>query len=153
MTTDAASPADTAEHLGPVSYLAIEFPDGRPARDGFRKLTDLVTSGLVLVIDLEFIRRSRDGTLTTVPADSLGLGDDLAMLAGSDSGLLDRDDLELVAGDLGPDGLLAVLVYEDLVLEPVLAAWAAGGGRLVAEGPVAVDDLEAALDAEDVPTR
>ena len=151
VTTDAPSPIDLLDHLGPVSFLAVAFPNGQVVGDGFNRLLELVDTGLVLVIDLEFVRRAADGSLATVPVGNLDLGVDLSMFAGADSGLLDRDDLELVAGDLGTDEVLAVLVYEDLALEPVLAAWASGGARLLAEGPVAADDLEAALEADDDP--
>lgn len=151
MTTDAATPADLSDHLGPVSYVAVEFPDGRVDLAGFSRLVELVDQGLILVIDLEFVRRAPDGSLGTVSAGSLGLGAELAALAGTDTGLLDRDDLELVAEGLAGDGILAVLVYEDLALTPVLGAWGAAGARLVAEGPVAVDDLEQALDRLDPP--
>ena len=80
-----------------------------------------------------------------MPAASLDLGADLSAFAGTDAGLLDRDDLELVAGSLGGDAVMAVLVYEDLTLQPVLGAWAASGARLVAEGAVDPVELDLAL--------
>ena len=85
-----------------------------------------------------------------MPAASLDLGDDICVFAGADAGLLDRDDLELVADSLGGDAVMAVLVYEDLTLQPVLGAWAASGARLVAEGAVDPVELEHALDDDAV---
>lgn len=73
------------------------------------------------MIDLEFVRRTADGSLGTVSVGSLGL----------------------VAEGLAEDSILAVLVYEDLVLAPVLTAWRSGGASLLAEGPVAADDTTA----------
>ena len=149
VTSPTSRPLDITDHLGPVSFLAVEFPEGQADPAGFTRLLDLVERGLVLVIDLEFVRRATDGTLETVPVGSLDLGVDLSAFEGADSGLLDRDDLELVAASLEGDAVMAVLVYEDLVMEPVLAAWSSGGARLVAEGGVDAADLETALDAED----
>jgi hypothetical protein len=136
-----------------VSYVAVEFPTGQVTADGFSRLIDLVDNGLILVIDLEFVRRAADGSLATVSAGSLDLGVDLSAFEGADAGLLDPDDLDLVAEGLAEDSVLAVLVYEDLALTPVLTAWGAGGARLVAEGPVAIDDLEQALDQSDTRDR
>ena len=150
MTSHDASPLDITDHLGPVSYVAVEFPDGRADAAGFAALRDLVDRGLVIVLDLEFIRRGEDNALVTVPAASLDLGDDLCVFAGADAGLLDRDDLELVAGSLEGDAVMAVLVYEDLTLQQVLGAWAASGARLVAEGAVDPVELDLALDDDAV---
>lgn len=148
VSTDDAQTADLSDLLGPVSYIAVEFPRGEVGEEGFSRLLELVDRGLILVIDLEFVRREADGSLVTVSADTLDVGVDLSAFTGADAGLLDADDLELVAHGLAEDSILAVLVYEDLTLAPVLAAWGSRGARLVAEGPVAVDDLEQALDHE-----
>lgn len=149
MNSDATQQIDITDHLGPVSYIAVEFPDGHPTPEGFARLQSLVDSGLILVIDLEFVQRGADGSLVTAPAGSFDAsGMDLSAFEGADSGLLDREDLESVGHGLAQGSVLAVLVYEDLTLEPVLAAWAAGGARVVAEGPVDVGDLRAALESD-----
>jgi hypothetical protein len=144
--TDATVPVDLSDHLGPLSYIAVEFPTGQVGADGFARLVELVDEGLVIVIDLEFVRRGPDGSLVKVPAALLDVGADLSLFEGADSGLLDPDDLDLVAHGLVQGSLMAVLVYEDLALNRVLTAWSADGAVLVAEGPVSVDDLEQALD-------
>lgn len=148
MTSDDSILADLSDHLGPVSYLAVEFPQGQVNAEGFSRLIELVDAGLILVLDLEFVRRAADGSLVTISPGSLDLDVDLSAFEGADAGLLDPDDLEFVAQGLADDSVLAVLVYEDLALAPVLAAWGSGGARLVAEGPVAVEDLEHALDQD-----
>lgn len=147
MTLDVPQPIDLSDHLGPVSFVAIEFEQSAVHSEGFAKLVDLVDRGLIIVLDLEFVRRTVDGTLASVPPGSLDVGFDLSAFEGANSGLLDHDDLELVAHDLGTGSVMVVLVYEELVMEPVLRAWADGGGKVVAEGPVDVVDLEQALDA------
>lgn len=150
---DASLPVDLSDHLGPVSYVAVEFPKGQVNEDGFSRLIDVVDNGLILVIDLEFVRRGADGSLVKVSAGSLDIGVDLSAFEGADAGLLDPEDLDLVAQGLAEDSVLAVLVYEDLALAPVLSAWGSGGARLVAEGPVAIEDLEQALGHDDTRDR
>lgn len=143
---NAAAPVDLSDHLGPLSYIAVEFPTGQVGAEGFNRLVEIVDAGRILVIDLEFVRRAGDGSVVTVTAGSLDLGVDLSMFEGADSGLLDPEDLSFVAQDLAEGSVLAVLVYEDLALNPVLAAWGRDGARLVAEGPVDAEDLEQVLD-------
>lgn len=147
MAKDPTAGIDISDHLGPVAFLAVEFPGSHVDVEGFTRLVDLVDRGLIIVLDLEFVRRMPDGSLATVPAGSLDVGADLSVFDGADSGLLDRDDVALVAEGLEEGDVLAVLVYEDLTLNPVLHAWASAGARLVAEGSVDADDLEQALDA------
>ncbi|HYN30816.1 MAG TPA: DUF6325 family protein [Dermatophilaceae bacterium] len=148
MTATPSPAPDLADHLGSVSYLAVELPaDGRSG-EGFEHLLALVDAGRIVVLDLEFVRRAPGGSLTTVDAAALDVpGLDVSAFSGADSHLLDRDDLELVGAELAEGKVLAVLIYEHLSMEPVLAAWGAAGARLLAEGPVEADDVEAALDS------
>jgi hypothetical protein len=133
------------DHLGPVEYLAIEFPDGKVTGEGFRHLLEAVDAGTVLVLDLELARREDQGWRKVAPRSLAADGVDLSVFEGADSSLLDDDDLELLGAEVSPDSVLAVLVYENLALNPALHAWGKHGARLVAEGPLSVDDLESVL--------
>lgn len=137
------------DHLGPIEYLAVEFPEGRVSAEGFRHLLTRVDAGDVLVLDLELVARDASGWRKVAPA-SLDPGVDLAAFEGADSSLLDEDDFELLAPDLAAGSVMAVLVYEDLTLHQALRAWGAEGARLLAQGPLTVDDLGAVLPDDDV---
>lgn len=130
------------DRFGPVDYLVVQFPQGEVGRDGFARLLGLVDAGTIRVLDLEFVTNDA-GTVRTVPAAALDI--DLADLDGANSGLLDAADLDVVAAEVAPGSVAAVLVYEELSLLPVLRAWEAVGATVVADGPVTVDDLDAAL--------
>lgn len=39
--------------LGPIDFLAVDFPDGRVTNDGFACLLDLVDRDVIRVLDLE----------------------------------------------------------------------------------------------------
>lgn len=121
----------------------MEFTDASTVRAGFDRLLNLVDSGLIRVLDLEFIHNV-DGVASTIKASSVHA--DLAEFDGAASGLLDRNDLNQVAGELAEGARAAVLVYEDLAVLSVLDAWEGGGARIVAEGPVDLDDIDAALE-------
>ncbi|MCK0440647.1 DUF6325 family protein [Gordonia alkaliphila] len=139
------------QHLGPVGYLILEFPGGQIGAGGFAALVERVDRGSLYLIDLEFFRKNADGTLSTVVPHDLGSIDglDLAEFDGAVTGLLDEDDIATVSGAVTSGSLACVVIYEELGMRSVLEAFAADGAAVIAEGPVAIDDLEAALDSLD----
>lgn len=136
------------EQFGPLEVLVVEFPDGTVRGDGFDRLLALADAGLIQVLDLEFVERGGDGVTAVDPADlRVGDGVDLSPFAGAASGLLDADDRALLIGTLGADSVAAILVYEQLTMEPVVAAWRAAGATIALAGHVEPEDLEDSLDA------
>ncbi|CCW14424.1 DUF6325 family protein (plasmid) [Rhodococcus aetherivorans] len=133
----------TLDRFGPVDFVVVEFPDARLGLAGFSGLLRLVDQAAVRVLDLEFVTVT-DGRPRVVPIGELG--EDLTAFAGASSGLLDPQDLDLVAASLRPGGVAAVLIYEELSMLTVLDAWKDGGARVIAEGPISLDELAAALD-------
>lgn len=138
---------EPSDHLGPVEYLVLTLPP-TPRSGGFDALLGLVDSGQIRVLDLEIVRREDDGALV-LATSSWGqeVGLDLTALDGATSGLLDDEDRDILVGRLGPGQTALVLVYEVLVLERVVAAFAADGAVVLDEGPVADDDLVDAVNA------
>ncbi len=81
--------------LGPIDYVVIEFPADRPPNGSARPLLrDLVERGIIPILDLAFVRKDTNGTLSGVDIADLGLeGDiDITLLAEAGSGLLDDAD-------------------------------------------------------------
>jgi hypothetical protein len=144
------------EILGPIDYLAVEWPGGHVTGEGFELLLDLVNRDIVRVLDLEFIAKAADGTVRKVAlADIVHGGDvDVAMWDGASSGLLDRSDLDTVAAAIEPGSLAGVLVYENLWAVPLMTALDRSTARMVGSGRVVVEDLLTALDeTESTPDR
>lgn len=137
------------DHLGPVDYLAVEFPHGQVTAEGFQHLLAQVDAKNIMVLDLELVRRGTSGW-EKVPPAALAAEVDLADFEGADSSLLDDADFELLGADLDEGSVLAVLVYEDLTLHAALRAWGAGGARLVAQGSLSIDDLSSVLPDDDL---
>ncbi len=130
------------DRFGPVDYVVVEFSDSSAVQAGFDRLLKQVDAGLIRVLDLEFVTNT-DGVARIVPAPQVG--PELAPFEGASSGLLDRDDLDAVGADLAPGATAAVLVYEELSILDVIESWETGGARILSEGPVDVDDIDAAL--------
>lgn len=140
---------DPSDELGPMDYLAVEFPGGRITGDGFGVLLDLVDRGFLRILDLEFIAKAPDGGVAVVDVGSLDTepGLDLTPFQGASSGILDPSDLDDIGGTIGPSSVAAVLVYEELVILPLIAAWRRSGARVIAEGQLSPEEIVLALDA------
>jgi Family of unknown function (DUF6325) len=136
--------------MGPIDYLAVEWPDRRVTGEGFRLLMDLVDRGIVRVLDLQFIGKDADGTVSTVEAAEVEHADALdARLWGLSSGLLDQADVDEVASAIEPGSLAGILVYENAWVVPMWTAIDRSSARLVGSGRIGTDDLIAALDVRE----
>lgn len=104
--------------------LVVEFPGSRMTGEGFPLLVDLVDRGLIRILDLMFVRKETDGSVTGLEiADLTGDGRlDLAIFEGVSSGLLGQDDIEEAARALEPGSSAGILVYENLWAAPFAAA-------------------------------
>lgn len=142
-------PGEPIDEMGPVDYVVVEFPGNRMTGEGFPLLVDLVDRGIIRILDLTFVRKDADGSVTALEiADLTGDGRlDLAVFEGAQSGLLGQDDLEAAAAAVEPGNSAAMLVYENRWAAPFAAALRRGGAQLVASGRLPVQALLAALEA------
>ncbi|WP_240528750.1 DUF6325 family protein [Streptomyces humi] len=141
---------ESVEEMGPVDYLVIEFPGNRMTGEAFPLLVDLADRRVVRILDLAFLRKDADGSVTALEVRDLG--DDAAELTvfeGASSGLLDEGDLAEAGNALEPGNSAAVLVYENLWAAPLAGALRRSGAQLVASGRIPVQALLASLDAVD----
>ncbi|WP_426367876.1 DUF6325 family protein [Streptomyces sp. E-08] len=137
------------EEIGPIDYVVVEFPGSRMTGEGFQLLIDLVDRGLIRILDLMFIRKDEDGSVTALEiADLTGDGElDLSVFEGAQSGLLGQDDLEEAAAAVEPGNSAGLLIYENVWAAPFATALRRSGAQLVASGRVPVQALLASLDA------
>ncbi|WP_234360083.1 DUF6325 family protein [Streptomyces sp. SS7] len=137
------------EEMGPIDYLVVEFPGNRMTGEAFPLLVDLVDRGIVRILDLMFIRKDEDGSVTALEiADLTGDGElDLTVFEGVHSGVLGQDDLEEAAAAVEPGNSAGLLVYENLWAAPFAAALRRGGAQLVASGRLNVQAVLASLEA------
>jgi Family of unknown function (DUF6325) len=136
--------------LGPIDYLAVEWPDRHVTGEGFRLLMDLVDRGIVRVLDTMFIGKDADGNVSKVEVAAVEHSDALdERLWGLSSGLLDQSDIDQVAAAIDPGSLAGILVYENVWAVPMWTAIDRSSARLVGAGRIVADDLIAALAAPD----
>jgi hypothetical protein len=134
--------------MGPIDYLVIEWPGRQPTGSAAPHLIDLVDRGLIRILDLAFIAKDEDGSVTRLEiADLGGEVEEYAVFAGASSGLLSEEDTDEAAAALEPGTSAALLVYENAWAGPFAAAVRRSGGQLVASGRIPIQALVAALDA------
>ena len=138
------------DELGPVDFLAIEFPDAGKAAPGFERLISLAHQGVVGILDLEFIAKDSAGNARKVHPDQLELDglDALGLGAWSaaSSGLLDDGDVGEIAEAIAPGSAAAVIVCENRWVLGLLDTWRRSGARLIADSGIPANDVAAALD-------
>jgi hypothetical protein len=139
--------------MGPIDYLVIEFPGNKMTGEGIPLLLDLVERGIIRIMDLGFLTKAADGSVTAIhvedmDADHLG---EFAVFQGAATGLLDSDDYTEAGDAIQPGNSAGIIVYENLWAAPLAAAWRRGGAQVVASGRIQVQALLAALDSADQP--
>jgi len=133
--------------LGPIDYLAIEFPDTHISGGAFELLMQLVQRGIIEVLDLEFVAKSADGTVRKVGLDSIEHDSDVdvTLWLAAESGLLDASDLTTVAADMEPGKVAAIVVYENVWAVPLLTTVERGHARIIGAARIDAEDVIAAL--------
>jgi Family of unknown function (DUF6325) len=135
------------DEIGPVDFLAVEFPAGRIGAADLRELLSLVSQGTIRILDAEFIIKDAAGNARKADAAELGEPDGIGAWSGASSGLLDDADVEHVSAAIRPGSAAAVIVYENRWILRLADGWRRSGARLIEDGGIPVDDLVAALDA------
>jgi hypothetical protein len=142
--------AEEFDEMGPIDYLLVEWPGRQPTGEAAPHLIDLVDRGLIRILDLVFLHKDEDGSLTRL--EIADLGDQVEAFAefeGASSGLLSDEDAEEAAGALEPGTSAALLVYENRWAAPFASALRRSGAQLVATGRIPIQAMLAALDAAD----
>ena len=136
------------DELGPIDYILVEWPGRQPNGEVAPHLVDLVDRGLIRILDLAFIAKAEDGTVSGLEiADVGGEVAELSIFEGASSGLLADEDIEDAGRVLEPGTSAALLVFENTWAGPFASAVRRSGGQLVASGRIPVQAFLAALDA------
>jgi hypothetical protein len=132
--------------LGPVEYLVIGFPGSRFKGEIVPALGNLVETGTIRILDLVFVKKDADGTITSFEYDALEETSEFGALDGEAGGLLSDDDVALAAEELEPNTSAALLVWEDTWAAPLAEALRDAGGVLIAGERIPHEVVDAAFD-------
>jgi hypothetical protein len=137
------------DEMGPIDYVILEWPGEQPdASDVAPMIRDLVDRGIIRIIDIAFVAKDADGSVSALELGELGASAaGFAEFDGASAGLIAFDDLEEAAAALEPGTTAAVLVWENRWAAPIAVALRRSGGQLVASGRIPVQAVLASLDA------
>ena len=136
--------------VGPVDLLVLSFPSENADPGVIAALRDVVSNGVVTVLDLVFLSkghgRCRPADRRHRGLDDVGLG----LLQIDEQALISEDDLEMAIDTLDPGHSAAVVVYENSWARAVSGAVADAGGELTLHVRIPRDVVEAALEAAEM---
>ena len=145
---------------GAIDFLALEFDSDKLKGEILPELLDLVQKQIVRVIDLVIIQKYEDGSyealeMEQLGPDLLGIFDPLEFEI---SGLIQVEDIEMIAAEMEPNTTAALLLVENLWSIRFGEAVLRADGRVVAHNRIpfeAVNEIleiftQAELSADDL---
>lgn len=120
--------------IGPVDVVILEFPGNKFTGELAPILRDLLAAGTIRIIDLMVV--SKDADSNVIALEVAGIDQDLvAEFASLDirmnAGVLEQDDLDIVADALAPNSTAALLVWENTWAAPFVEALERADARVV----------------------
>lgn len=101
---------------GPIDFLALEFKTDQLTGEGMAELIKLVEDEIVRVIDLVIILKDEDGQTQVLEVEELD-PNTLAIFEPLDveiSGMIQMEDIEVIAEAMENNTTAALLLYENL---------------------------------------
>jgi hypothetical protein len=133
--------------MGPVEFLAVEFPGNHFTGEIMPELKRVVENGSIRVIDLTFIRRHADGKIESVELTELA-EDEAAQfdpLVGEITGLLSPADVQKMGGALANNSSAVLLVFEHTWATELQNAVIRANGRLMVQERIPRETVDEAL--------
>ncbi|MGJ7441968.1 DUF6325 family protein [Aquipuribacter sp. MA13-6] len=139
--------------VGPVDVVIIGFPGNRFTGRIAPALMDLVDRKVIRVLDLLFVHKDADGTVTTVAAADLApdVGAEYLAVDVMTPGALGEEDADEVGEDLPPASSALLIAFENTWAATFVAACRAADGVVIDQIRIPSDVAEAVLSGELAP--
>lgn len=135
--------------IAPVEYIVIDFPGNRFSGEIVPALFDLVDRQVVRILDLVFVKKDADGTITSFEFDQLDEVVDFAHIDGDAGGVLSDDDVLELATAVPEDSSALFIVWEDLWATELAKAIRRAGGEVLDGGRIPHGVIEAILSSDE----
>jgi hypothetical protein len=135
-------------NVGPVDVLMVRFPGNQFKGEIGPALRDLVTKGLIRVIDLLFVYKDETGAVGSIELADLGADLEPAFvdLDGQlPGGLLEAEDVDEAAAGLENNSSVAILIVENTWAIPFITAMRNAGAEMVDQARIPSDVVAAVL--------
>ncbi len=130
-------------NIGPLEYVVIGFQDNQFMDEILPELNAIQEKGHIRVVDLLFVTKDADGTVTVREVSELS-DEELAAydsIAGDLMGLFTAEDVEKLAGELPPNTSAVIVLLEHTWTIGLTEAVRRAGGVLFTGGLVTPDAL------------
>jgi hypothetical protein len=133
--------------LGPVDFIALEFPGNHFKGEILPDILELVDKKVVRVFDLVIIRKDQDGSVDVRELQQLD-GDQMAVvnpLHAEVSQLITEEDINKIAEKMECNSTAGLMLIENLWAKKTKQAMIDAGGRLVMFERIPHEVVEEAL--------
>jgi hypothetical protein len=119
--------------LGPIDFLALEFPGNKFKGEIIPDLLELVEAGIIRIIDLVVIAKDQDGSvfvreLNELDPDTIRVFDPLKVEVTS---MITRNDVDSIAAVLANNSTAGLLLFENVWALKTKQAMLDAGARVV----------------------
>lgn len=130
--------------VGPVDVYIIGFPGNKFTGQIAPAILELVENGTIRVLDLLFVMKDADGTVTSLQAADIDEeGAAFLSIDVAQPGALGHEDAEEVSDDLPDDSSALLIAFENLWVGKVVEALRAADAVLIDSIRIPVDVVEA----------
>lgn len=134
---------------GPAELIVVKFPGNQFRGEILPALTDLIDTGTIRLIDLLFLMKETDGSVTYLEAGEVFPDGPVAgILAEADAGLISEEDVDDIAPEIEPGSSAAVLLFEHLWAAEFTQAIRNAGGELIYDERIPAAVVEEVASAE-----
>lgn len=131
--------------IGPVEYIVIDFPGNQFKGEIAPAIAGLVERGHVRIIDLVFVKKDSDGSVTYFEFDDLEETATFLQIDSQVDGVISDQDIAEIADAVPLDSSALLIVWEDLWALELATAVRNAGGALIDGGRVPHEIVVAAL--------
>jgi uncharacterized membrane protein len=131
--------------FGPVDVIIIGFPGNKFSGRIAPAVMELVDSGTIRVIDLLFVSKDTDGSVTTIEASDLDpeTGPSYLAIDVVQPGALGPEDADEVSEDLEPNSSALLIAFENVWAAKVVEACRAADAVVIDQIRIPADVVEA----------
>jgi hypothetical protein len=132
--------------IGPVEYIVLGFPGNHFKGEIIPALQELVDNGTIRIIDLTIVSKDKDGNV--IAAEVSEMNEAASAFKGLDyevQGLLNEEDLELLADQLPNQTTAALMVWENVWAKRFTQSLRNAGGILIENARIPHDIVMAAV--------
>jgi uncharacterized membrane protein len=133
--------------LGPIDFIALEFPGNRFKGEILPDLFELVDKGIIRIIDLVIITKDQDGQVAVRELRELDPAhiEIFSPLNAEVNQMITQSDIDMIAEKLADNSTAGILLIENLWAKKTQQAMMDANGRLLMFERIPHDVVEEAL--------